>query len=297
MNPIKAMEVFVAVVKHQGLTAAAAELNLSNVMVGKYIAALEAQVATELIQRTTRQIRVTEAGWLFYESAQTAINAVNEAYLQLEALHTAPKGSLKISAPMTLGSELLAPLMAQFMQRYPDIQIELQLSNHVVDLMAEGCDCVLRIGPLKDDYGLIAKKIMDYHMVICAAPDYLAQHGSPSTPADLHTHRLLVHATWNQQFNWLFANHDQAWPQQWHLKSNDGQVLRQAALAGIGITMQPRFLLQHDLEAGTLVPLLPEHTPSPHPVHLLYLPNKYKLPRLQAFVSFIQRALKPTSGL
>ena len=101
MNPIKAMEVFVAVVKHQGLTAAAAELNLSNVMVGKYIAALEAQVATELIQRTTRQIRVTEAGWLFYESAQTAINAVNEAYLQLEALHTAPKGSLKISAPMT----------------------------------------------------------------------------------------------------------------------------------------------------------------------------------------------------
>ena len=152
------MEVFVAVVKHQGLTAAAAELNLSNVMVGKYIAALEAQVATELIQRTTRQIRVTEAGWLFYESAQTAINAVNEAYLQLEALHNAPKGSLKISAPMTLGSELLAPLMAQFMQRYPDIQIELQLSNHVVDLMAEGCDCVLRIGPLKDDYGLIAKK-------------------------------------------------------------------------------------------------------------------------------------------
>ena len=205
MNPIKAMEVFVAVVKYQGLTAAAAELNLSNVMVGKYIAALEAQVATELIQRTTRQIRVTEAGWLFYESAQTAINAVNEAYLQLEALHTAPKGSLKISAPMTLGSELLAPLMAQFMQRYPDIQIELQLSNHVVDLMAEGCDCVLRIGPLKDDYGLIAKKIMDYHMVICAAPDYLAQHGSPSTPADLHLHRLLVHATWNQQFNWLLA--------------------------------------------------------------------------------------------
>ena len=159
MNPIKAMEVFVAVVKHQGLTAAAAELNLSNVMVGKYIAALEAQVATELIQRTTRQIRVTEAGWLFYESAQTAINAVNEAYLQLEALHTAPKGSLKISAPMTLGSELLAPLMAQFMQRYPDIQIELQLSNHVVDLMAEGCDCVLRIGPLKDDYGLIVCRL------------------------------------------------------------------------------------------------------------------------------------------
>ena len=297
MNPIKAMEVFVAVVKHQGLTAAAAELNLSNVMVGKYIAALEAQVATELIQRTTRQIRVTEAGWLFYESAQTAINAVNEAYLQLEALHTAPKGSLKISAPMTLGSELLAPLMAQFMQRYPDIQIELQLSNHVVDLLAEGCDCVLRIGPLKDDYGLIAKKIMDYHMVICASPTYLAQQGLPESPADLRHHRLLVHATWNQQFNWLFTNSGQTWPQQWHLKSNDGQVLRQAALAGIGITMQPAFLLQPDLDAGRLVTLLSEYTPSPHPVHLLYLPNQYKLPRLQAFVGFMMQSLHPTSGL
>ncbi|UOO90051.1 LysR substrate-binding domain-containing protein [Vitreoscilla massiliensis] len=297
MNPIKAMEVFVAVVNHQGLSAAASALNLSNVMVGKYIAALEAQVQTQLIQRTTRQIRVTEAGWLFYDSAQIALQAVSDAYQQLEALHAAPKGSLKISAPMTLGSELLAPLVAQFMQRYPDIQIELQLSNHVVDLMAEGCDCALRIGPLKDDYGLIAKKIMDYHMVICAAPAYLAQQGTPTSPADLLHHRLLVHATWNPQFNWLFANNGQAWPQQWHLKSNDGQVLRQAALAGIGITMQPTFLLQSDLAAGKLVALLPEYTPSPHPVHLLYLPNRYKLPRLQAFVGFMLESLHPTSGL
>ncbi|MBP6563265.1 MAG: LysR family transcriptional regulator [Neisseriaceae bacterium] len=289
MDQLKAMTVFRSVVNKGSFTQAAQALGMSTVMVSKYIVFLEETLKTKLLLRTTRQMQVTEAGWAFYEAAKQALDEVSRAYEGMAHFHAVPQGRLRISAPMTLGSEVLAPLVAQFMRRYSLINVELVLGNQIVDLLEDGFDCVFRIGDLKPDLPLVAKPMMSYQMVICAAPEYLAEYGHPKKPQDLAQHRLLGHSTWTHSFNWSLRDGEAAiaWPTEWVLNSNDGEVLRQAALAGNGVMMQPEFLVAKDIKAGRLVALLAEHLPLPRSVHLLYLPDRAVLPKINCFVAFM----------
>lgn len=290
MDKLKVLEVFVVVVENKSFSMAANLLDISNVMVGRYIQQLEEYSKVSLIERTTRKLKVTEAGWRLYTDAIEILRKTDWTFERLEEYQEMPNGILRVSAPMTLGSSVLAPLIAQFMSEQPNIKVELILSNHLVDLLEDQYDCSIRVGNVQDDFGLIARKIMNYEMIICASPTYLMSYGEPQTPADLIHHRLLVHSSWKQNYSWplIYQNQPFSWPlNHWVMNSNDGEVLRQSAVFGNGIIMQPKFLLQDDLNTGKLKSILNEYLPKSKPVHLLYTHNRFKALKLQIFIDFI----------
>ena len=292
MSKLRQMEVFVAVVEAGSFAEAAVQVGMSAVMVGRHIQSLETALNTRLIQRTTRRQSVTGEGRLFYAEAKTALEQIEYAFKRVEASTDRPSGLLRVTAPMTLGSALIGPLVTEFMQLYPEIQIELILSNKVVDLYESSFDLGFRISE-RVDVNLVCRPLPPYRMVICAAPKYLATWQAPQTPEDLSTHRILTHTSWNNRFAWPLrqGNKDIPWPERAVLKSNDGKVLLEAAIAGCGILMQPDFLVAAALASGELVPLMSACAPEPKPVQMVYLRSKKSLPKLNAFVTFISERL------
>ena len=190
MDKLRGMETFIAVVESGSFTGAASRLEMSAVMVGKYIALLESQLGTRLLERNTRRQSLTDAGRVYFEEARRVLEQVSIAENAVERLRATPAGTLRVTAPTSFGGCVIAPLTATFLQRYPQVRIELDLTNRMVDLVEEGVDLAIRIGDIRND-DLVAKYLCPYNMVICAAPDYLARHGTPQTPADLVDHLCL----------------------------------------------------------------------------------------------------------
>ena len=292
MSKLRQMEVFVAVVEAGSFADAATQVGMSAVMVGRHIQSLEKNLNTKLIQRTTRRQSITGEGRLFYQEAKLALEQVSYAFSRVEAVSAEPSGLLRITAPVSLGVSLVGPLVADFMGEYPDVQVELILSNEVVDLYESAFDLGFRISELIG-VNLVSRALPPYRMVICAAPRYLAQRPEPTTPEALHQHRLLSHTSWNNRFAWPLKNgsSDVPWPERAVLKSNDGQILLQAAIAGEGILMQPDFLVSAALASGELVRIMDAYAPPPKPVQMVYPRAKKSLPKLNAFVEFVARRM------
>lgn len=292
MSKLRQMEVFVAVVEAGSFAEAAEQVGMSAVMVGRYIQGLESALKTPLIHRTTRRQSVTGEGRVFYEASKAALEHVNSAFSSVEAATGKPGGLLRVTAPMTLGVSLVGPLVTEFMQRYPDVQVELILSNEVVDLYESTFDLGFRISELIE-VNLASEPLPSYQMVICAAPAYLEKWPAPQTPQDLYTHRILTHTAWNNRFAWplMQGTEEVPWPERAVLKSNDGQVLLQAAIAGNGILMQPDFLVAAALANGSLVSIMGDYLPASKPVQMVFARSKKSLPKLSAFVSFIKERL------
>lgn len=292
MSKLRQMEVFVAVVEAGSFADAAVQVGMSAVMVGRHIQSLETTLNTRLIQRTTRRQSVTGEGRLFYQESKIALEQVKYAYSRVEASSGKPSGLLRVTAPMTLGVSLVGPLVTEFMQLYPQVQIELILCNEVVDLSESSFDLGFRISELIE-VNLIFTPLPPYRMVICAAPKYLEAWQEPRTPEELCKHRILTHTSWNSRFAWPLMHDNKAipWPDHAVLKSNDGQVLLQAAIAGSGILMQPDFLVASALASGELVTIMDACTPATKPVQMVYPRSKKSLPKLSAFVSFAMERL------
>lgn len=287
MDKLRAMETFVAVVEGGNFTEAAQRLEMSSVMVGKYVRELEGRLGARLLERTTRRQSLTDAGRVFYEDAKRALEHVRMAETSIERLRASPSGTLRISAPITFGSCVIAPLAATFQQLYPLVRIELELSNRVVDLIDEGFDLAIRIGDL-GDADLIARPLTMYRMVICASPDYLARHGRPETPQDLSAHHCLFHTVWNSRNGWKLRGWDGVQlPMDPVFTCNDGNGLRIAAIAGAGLLLQPEVLVAHDLASGTLVPVLQAYLPEPHPIHIVHRHDRRPLPKLTHFIAHL----------
>lgn len=288
MSKLRQMEVFVAVVEAGSFADAALHVGMSAVMVGRHIQSLEKALNTTLIQRTTRRQSVTGEGRLFYEESKIALEQIQYAYSRVEAFTGTPSGLLRVTAPMTFGAALVGPLVTEFMRLYPDIQIELILSNEVVDLYESAFDLGFRIAELID-VNLVSKPLPPYRMLICAAPKYLEMWQEPHTPEALYKHRILTHTSWNNRFAWPLKNGNKEvpWPERAVLKSNDGQVLLDAAISGAGILMQPDFLVASAVSNGQLVTIMNAYVPQPKPVQMVYLRSKKSLPKLNAFVSFV----------
>jgi DNA-binding transcriptional LysR family regulator len=285
------MEAFVAVVEGGNFRAAAEKLDVSSVMVGKHIRQMEEFLGTRLLHRTTRQQSLTEAGAAFYESAQAVLNQVQSAERSIESMQVAPKGMLRISAPMTLGTCSIAPILSAYLERYPLVQVELVLSNVRVDLVAEGFDIAIRIGSLEDSE-FVARPIAPYRMNICAAPSYLAKRGTPETPADLVHHDCLGHLVWRGRNVWQLGDgREYAWPANSRLACNDGHALRAAAVEGAGVILQPEVLLKSDVDSGRLVPILQSFLPTSRPVNLIYLPDPRPRHKLASMVDFLLHEL------
>ena len=285
------MDVLVKVVETGNFTLAGARLGITTVMVGRQIRQLEASLGTRLLQRSTRKQSLTDAGMLYYQSAKAILDSVARAQEAVQDIAAEPQGRLRISAPVSMGSCLVAPLLARYQQRFPQIEIELLLSNAKVRLIEEGFDLALRVGALPDS-GLVARPLRPYQNRICASPAYLARAGVPLDWPDLRAHRCLVHQAAPSE--WVADDGKTCqWPAQHAFVSNDGYALRAAAIAGAGLIMQPEVLLADALRAGELVAVLDAFLPPPLPVHLLYLQDPYPRRKLAAVVEFLVAALGP----
>lgn len=297
MDRLLSMEVFVAVVELGSLTAAAARHDMSPGMAAKHIKGLETRLGLRLMNRTTRRQSLTEAGQAYFARCKVILSDIRDAEQGAEAMLAAPRGHLRITSTVTFGSFALAPAIADYLSEYPDVSVDLALSDAVEDVVASRYDLAVRIGEPADS-GLVARRIGRYQMIICAAPAYLERHGTPQTAGDLARHQCLDFSYWNRRASWLLNSEagGAAYPAG-RFVSNNGQALRQAALAGFGIVLQPELLLAEDVRAGRLVPILQAVWPAPRPISLLYPKDRKALPKLTTFVDFmVKRFARPAAG-
>jgi len=287
MDKMRSMEVFVRVVDAGSFSAAARTLDMSTVMVSKHIAALEQLLGARLLHRTTRSQSLSEIGEQYAEQCRHILQLVQAAESGAQAMRAEPRGTIKLSAPVAFGSQCLAPAMAEYLARYPEVNFDLELSNRLSDVVEEGLDAAVRIGPLKD-MSMVARPLQPLRMIVCAAPSYLARHGTPRTPAELAQHQCLDLMHWRHEARWRLAGSSDAdAAPQCRMRSNNGEALRQAALAGLGIVMQAEAMLADDVAHGRLLPILQDYWPQPRPMHLIYPRDRQSTPKLASFVEFV----------
>ena len=295
MDRFTSMQVFVKVADHGSFAAAARELRLSPAMVAKHIRTLEERLQVTLIRRTTRRQSLTDVGLSFLERCRLILSEVETAENLAAESQSAPRGLLRVNAPMTFGSTSLARALPDYLRANPEVTVELSITDRMVDLVDEGFDAVIRIGALADT-SLRARMMTPYEMAMCAAPSYLAEHAAPQRPADLANHACLGFAHWTSHNQWTLEGPEgRRETVQVHgpLTVNIGHALRAAALAGLGIILQPQILLQEDIERGLLVPILPQWRHAARPMHILTAPDRRRTRKLGSFVDFIAERFPP----
>jgi len=287
MDRIDAMRAFVAVVNEGSFSNAASTIHLSPQLVSKYVSKLEEQLDIRLLHRTTRKVSLTEAGTHYYQHAQQILLSIDEMDSQLGGLQQNPRGTLRISAPVSFALKHMAKLVAEFQVRYPLVNIDLQLNDRKVDIVDEGFDVAIRIGQLKSS-SLIAKYITPIRVILCASPEYLKRHGMPTLPKDLKTHRYLHYSYMeidakNEVFKWLKEQHSNS-----ELRSNNGDVLVEAAIAGAGIVLQPTFIASKALQKDELIQILPDFEPDPIGLYAVYAHRKLLPNKVRCFIDFME---------
>jgi DNA-binding transcriptional LysR family regulator len=295
MDRLQSLQAFVAVVEAGSLTAAADQLDITSQMVGKHLRALEERLGLSLITRSTRRQSLTEAGRGYYERCRVILDELQRADEQVEAHAEVPRGRLRITAPVTFGTCSVAPAMAEYLARYPELRVELILNNHVVDLIEDGFDVALRVGPLPDSR-LMARPLAPYEMAICAAPRYLKRAGTPRSAADLASHVCLGFTHWRHRGGWRLGRPDdnpELPPSR--LVCNHGPALMLAAVQGLGLVMLPRVLVAGELAAGRLVELLKAELQPPQPLHVVCTRGALGLPKVRSFVDFMVERFGPPS--
>ena len=278
MDTLQAMRAFVRVVETRNFTRVANEFGTQQSAVSKWITALENHLAVRLLNRNTRRIELTAAGEDYYRRCLTIVAAVDEAEAQVRSDVSCVKGNLHISAPVVLGRLHLLPLLAQFAERYPDIAINITLTDRQVDLVAEGIDLAVRIGQLRDS-SLIAKRLGSYSRIVVASPRYIAAHKKIITPKDLLQHNCLLHTLLAEAGRWVFDSDDQqiAIDVSGNLKSNSGDALVQLACDGAGVALLPEWMVAEQLQNGSLLRLLADYVVDTKTVYAIY-PHKQHVP-------------------
>ena len=292
MDRIAAMQSFVRTVERGSFAAAAAGTGLSATMIGNHVRFLEARLGALLLHRTTRRQSLTELGRAYYERCRGILLDIEAAEAFAETVRATPRGLLRVTAPVVLGTTVLPRLFAEYLRLHPEVQVDLVLQDRRVDLLEDGIDAAIRAGTLPDS-GLIARALAPLQMVVCAAPAYLAAHGAPETPGDLAQHDCLefAHAAAPGMWRLDGAEGEVTVAVSGRLLVNSGQALRLAALEGIGIGMMPDVLVADDLAEGRLVRLLADHAAPSLTLHLLTLPDRQPTPKLRSFVEFITARL------
>jgi DNA-binding transcriptional LysR family regulator len=282
------MQIFVRVVEKGGFSAAAEEAGISPTMVGKHVRQLEEQLGVRLLNRTTRRQSLTEIGQLYFERCKQALLEIEAADASVKQMQLLPRGVLRVTAPATFGGQMLAAVVRGYLERYPDVELDLSLNDRIVDLVEEGFEVAIRIGALPDS-SLIARPLQPYRAMVCAAPEYLARCGTPRTPQQLAAHNCLSFAHGNRYNLWQFSQGGVRQEIEVHgnFRANNGLALRTAALNGIGIIMQPEALLRDEVAAGRLQRLLADYELEHRPMHVVIASNRKMTPKLKSFVEFI----------
>jgi DNA-binding transcriptional LysR family regulator len=297
LDDLTSLAAFVQVVEHRSFTAAARASGTTTSSVSKRVARLEERLGVRLVERTTRAFAPTEAGQAFYERSARILQDLEEAEQAVTELGSEPRGTLRITAGAMLGEGPLGPVLGAFSAAYPDLRVEVDLSDRLVNLVEEGFDVGirgLRIGGTPDST-LIVKKIATVRGVVCAAPSYLARRGVPQRIEDLADHDCLTHGAIPLGRQWSFETPEgtRAAPVRVRLSINGSAALRAAAIAGYGIVRGSRMALGEAIRAGALVPVL-EHLNSVElGVFAVHPAGKQALPKVKAFVDFLARELPP----
>jgi len=287
MDRLLSMSVFAKAVESGSFSAAGEALRMSSQLVGKHVQTLEQHLGVRLINRTTRRQHLTEAGFAFYERVKIILAEVEAAEGMAAMSGGPPRGRLRINAPVSFGVHALSKRLHDYLAAYPEVSIDMSLSNRHVDLIDEGFDLAFRVGELSDS-GLIARALAPYRLRLCAAPSYLNNHPPVTHPIDLEQHECLGFSYTELRTRWTFEGPDGdiAVPVSGKLMVDSGEALLMAARAGMGILLQPCELVRDDLAAGRLVQLLPEYPIPTRPFHLLYAPDRRMTPKLRSFIDF-----------
>lgn len=287
MDRLLAMQIFVSVVESGSFVRAAERLHLSTTAASRHVAELEKHVGTRLLQRSTRRLSLTETGGLYFERCRQILADLDEADTLASEGGAQPKGKLRISLPHSFGLSYVAPQIPEFCRRYPGMQLEVNFSDRIVDLVEGGIDVALRISS-KLQNTLIARRLARIRMAVCAAPGYLAEMGTPRTPEELREHRCLTYdyAPFGDNWHFLRDGEEVAVPVKSTFRTNSGDMTRLAALAGQGIVLQPTFLVGDDLRSGALVRLFADYNLPEHAAYAVYPGGARRSARVQAFVEY-----------
>ncbi len=292
------LTVFVAVVDAKGFAGAARKLNISPPAVTRAIAELERQLGVRLLTRTTRVVRVTEVGARYVEDCRRILAALSEADAAVNGLHREPRGRLTVTAPVLPGAQFVTGIVNEYLQRYPQVSATCLFLDRVVNLMDEGVDVAVRIGELPDS-SMQAVRVGQVRRVICAAPAYLARHGTPQTPDDLHRHRVVAAASAQSTVEWKLIKEGQSQTVRLtpRLLTTTNDSALASALNGLGLTRLLSYQLREHLESGALVEVLADHALPPLPLHLVHREGRYASSKARAFLDLAMERLRAEPAL
>ncbi len=290
------MAVFVRVVDEGGFSNAARTLGLSPSAVSKLVSRLEDRLGARLLNRTTRRLSLTDEGEAYYHRSSHILDEIEEAEQAISRSHAAPRGRLRVTAAAAFATNQMAPVLPEFLDRYPEVHLELSVGDRVVDLVEEGFDVGVRTGALEDS-SLISRLLAEDHRTICATPAYLKRHGAPRTPADLAGHNCITWTGSHGALNdWPFEGPDGPYTVRvrGNAAVNNGEALHEMALAGLGIAHMAEYRVAPDIRMGRLVPLLAHcHRFVRLPIHVVYPHRRHLSPKVRAFVDFLTEKFTP----
>lgn len=288
MDRLHSMQIFVEVAKSAGFSAAANKIGLSRAQVSKSVMQLEKHLGTRLFNRTTRRISLTEIGTIYLDRCIAILQDIDETEAIASEQTQQPRGRLTLSAPTSFGVLHLQQAIPAFLRQHPQVQISLNLADRFIDVVDEGFDVVIRIAELEDS-SLIARRLAPCRRVLCAAPAYLEEHGTPRVPKDLAIHHCLVYS-------------NELTPDTWHLQgpaglesvkvsgplcADNGDILRAAAVDGLGVTLLPTFIVGADLKSGRLQQVLDNYCPPPISIHAVFPSRRYLSAKVRSFIDFM----------
>lgn len=288
MDTLDGLKTVIAVVETGSFTAASERLGISKALVSKYVGEVEKKLGIRLFNRTTRQLALTEAGRQYYQQSVILLEQYNALVDNVTGEQSNPRGLLKISAPVTFGEMILSPLLPRFSALYPDLNIELLLTNNAIDMLEEGIDVRLRIGGV-DDSNMIARHLKTFPLVLCASPAHIQQQGLPKTPQHITEHKCIIDSNFRIGKQWPFISPEGeavTVDVSSAISVNSPQAVREVAIAGGGIAMTPEFIVEDAIGDGRLISILPEYTTLEFGLYAIYPHRKYVAKKVRCFIDF-----------
>ncbi|QGM22337.1 LysR family transcriptional regulator [Spiribacter sp. 2438] len=296
MDRAAEMHMFVRAVDKGSFSAAARDLDLTPSAVSKQIRRLEDRLGVRLFNRTTRRVSLTEVGQAYYERSARIVQEIEEAEEAVTALNENPRGTLRVAATSAFGRVEVLPRMAEFLERYPDLNVEVELTDRHVDLIEEGIDVAIQWREQMEDPSMIARRLCVNRRIICASPDYVDRHGKPTSPEDLLNHNCLTLYEVSQFNDWAFEDGEQG-HRVMHVKgnfrANTADALYEGALAGLGLARLSTWLVMPAIRRGDLVPVLPQYPHESSAYFLIYPHRRHLSRKVRAFVDFLVEVFTP----
>ena len=294
MDTVKAMKVYVAVVETGSFVAAAERLDTSNAAISRHVGALESHLGARLLNRTTRRLSMTEVGREFFNRAQAILADLTEAEAIAGQNSAKPSGQLRISAPVSFGISKLSQWLPGFVARHPDLKLDIDLSDRLVDLANDGVDVAVRIGRQAASTNVISKRLGNISLVICASPAYLKRRGTPTKPQELSEHQTTSYSYLATGDSWTLTNRNgrtETVRIRPSIHANNGDILGKLAVHGYGIIMQPSFVVEEDIAAGRLVRILSDWNVEGLNLYVIYLSRKFLSAKVRAFVDHLSEVV------